>query len=472
MIAKWTTAKVSYVGSNFNTAIRSLNTIGMKKVEKIKITYKEIDMTGYYYQVILSRGESYNGLYDERGNRLGNGTCRPNWWYGETTCTYYQRITNENFDENNTYYYLNNGYMTKLDNSTINREVLSEEVNTDLIDANMSTYYQEVSINYGESQTGYYNANGETTTGTCNSYYGCTNYKLLQYYNDNGEEEIFDVNKEYYYLVTRDTNILVLNNSISGSWSDNGDYPFTITSLHNGTKYNVTWNADSAINCYNDTNIENVTLYYGTRISRIYNPPTNNTSGVLFGNYHNVKLGRGLTQNSNYPTLRSVVAGNNSSTGSNNNPTKYKFMLESGIYNSISLSMGASTSSWNDPNLYLNNKSVYGNDYDKVKKNNTALDIYYCASGSWGGNVYANTNSSTNKDISFDLTVKSGTFGSSKYDLSTGIYVGGRYGGTHYSARKAKIEGGYIYNLIGGPLSSDNRSGVNDIYIYMTGGKL
>lgn len=58
--------------------------------------------------------------------------------------------------------------MTKLDNSTINREVLSEEVNTDLIDANMSTYYQEVSINYGESQTGYYNANGEITTGTCN----------------------------------------------------------------------------------------------------------------------------------------------------------------------------------------------------------------------------------------------------------------------------------------------------------------
>lgn len=52
-------------------------------------------MTGYYYQVILSRGESYNGLYDERGNRLGNGTCYPNWWYGETTCTYYQRITNE-----------------------------------------------------------------------------------------------------------------------------------------------------------------------------------------------------------------------------------------------------------------------------------------------------------------------------------------------------------------------------------------
>ena len=41
MIAKWTTAKVSYVSSNFNNAIRRLNTIGMKKVEKIIITYKD-----------------------------------------------------------------------------------------------------------------------------------------------------------------------------------------------------------------------------------------------------------------------------------------------------------------------------------------------------------------------------------------------------------------------------------------------
>ena len=34
-------------------------------------------------------------------------------------------------------------------------------------------------------------------------------------YDDNGDEEIFDYNKEYYYLVTRDINILVLNQDIS-----------------------------------------------------------------------------------------------------------------------------------------------------------------------------------------------------------------------------------------------------------------
>ena len=74
-------------------------------------------------------------------------------------------------------------------------------------------------------------------------------------------------------------------------------------------------------------NIMLLGMLIGARINGIYNPPTNNTSGTLFGNYHNVKLGRGLTQNGNYPTLRSVVAGNSSSTGRNNNPTKYLGIL-------------------------------------------------------------------------------------------------------------------------------------------------
>ena len=469
MTARWTDATVSFIGSNFNNAIRKLKTTGMKKLNTIITTYKDVDMTGYYYQKILNNGESYAGLYDNRGNYQNRGTCRTNWWSGTDTCTYYQRIDNENFDENNTYYYLRNGYMTELDNSTIEREVLSETANPDFIDANMSTYYEQVVVNYGNSQEGYYDNNGNTLTGTCNSYNGCTNYKLLQYYKDNNEEETFDANKEYYYLVTRDTNILVLNNAITGAWSNNGSYPFTITSLHNGTKYNVSWNANATINCYNDITIENVEVYYSRRKS-IEEPDT--SSGSLVGNYHNVKVGRGLTQNGTYPNFRTVIAGNGSNTGSNNNPTKYKFVLESGIYNSISLSMGVGSSTgWGGTStLYLKNKSVYGNDYDKATNNNSNLDVYYCASGSWDGEVYASTNSRTSNEISFDLVVKSGTFGSSKYDLTTGIYVGGRYGGTHYSARRAKIEGGYIYNLIGGPLSSNYRSNVNDIYINMTGG--
>lgn len=469
--AKWTEAKVVNINNNFNTAITKLNTAGMKEIATTLTIYEDVSMAGYYYQVTLHNGDSCAGYYNELGQYQYMGICYP--FFGET-CTYYQKIENENFDENSTYYYLSNGRMTMLDNSTIDREIIYDGLNPDYTNANMSTYYQKETITYGEPLNGYYDSNGnQIESGTCYSYGGCEYYKLLQYYNDNGEEEIIDENKEYYYLVTRETNILVLNSNVSGSWNDNGNYPFTITSLHNNTRYNATWNANSSINCYDDITIENVTIYYGTSITSTYNPPQNSTNGTLFGNYNNVKIGRGLSQNGNYPSLISVVAGNGSSIGSNNNPKKYKFILESGIYNSISLSTGSILNDpWNIPTLYLNNKSIYGNDYDKANKNNNNLDIYFCASGSWGGYVYANTNSATSNDTAFDLIVKSGTFGSSKEDLTTGIYVGGRYGGEHYAVRKAKIEGGYIYNLIGGPLSGKQRGNVNDIYINMTGGEV
>ena len=70
------------------------------------------------------------------------------------------------------------------------------------------------------------------------------------------------------------------------------------------------------------------------------------------------------------------------------------------------------------------------------------------------------------------MNVKSGTFGSSKYNYNTGIYVGGRNGGNHYAPSKVKVDGGYIYNLIGGPLNASSMSGVNSSYIYMTGGEV
>ena len=467
--AKWIDGNIQYVTNSFNNAINNLYTEGMQEIEKTRIIYGDVDMTGYFYQVILSDGDSCAGYYDSRGRYQYSGTCQ-SFWTG--TCTYYDRIENENFNENNTYYYLGNyNRMQELDNSTINRPIIGEEPNESFVNSNMSTYYKEVIIPSGSPISGYYTTNGTyIESGTCGQSRGCTYYKLLQYYDDQGNEEIFDENEEYYYFVTRDTNILVLTRNISGNWRNNGAYPFTITSVDNGTNYDITWNANAAINCYNDTRIENVKLYYDSEIYRTYNPPSNRANGVLYGNYNNVKLGRGLTQYDNYPTLRSVLAGNSSSIGSNNNPAKYKFMLETGIYNSISLSTGAMNDT--SATAYLSNKSIYGNDYDKAQNNNNDLDIYFCASGSWGGNIYGATRTTTSNDVIFDLTVKSGTFGSSKYDLSTGIYVGGRYGGTQYAVRKAKIEGGYIYNLIGGPLSSSSRGNVNDIYINMTGGEV
>ena len=98
----------------------------------------------------------------------------------------------------------------------------------------------------------------------------------------------------------------------------------------------------------------------------------------------------------NYFSLRSIVGGNNSSSGSNDNPTKNKLVIEAGKYSSISLSGGAATGSGNYT-LYLNNKSVYGSDYDRVKQNNDNLIVTYCAAGTWGSRIYANTSSSHSK---------------------------------------------------------------------------
>ena len=456
--ASWIDATIVNVETDFNNAISSLKTAGMHQIES---------GTYYFSKVTVGMWESYAGYYNSSGEYQNSGTCYS--WGG---CTYYRRLENETLYQNGEYYLLINGTMTRA--TSLPTPPISPTPSQEYDNVHMANYYRKVTIPRYASIIGYYNNLGEIqTSGTCNTNSGCTYYELVQYYDSDGNEEIYQSNYEYYYLTTRDTNILVLNRDISQSWQNNGNYPFTLTSLHNHQKYNATWRVESAINCYQDTTIENVTMYYPNNVNNIYNPPNNNTtSGVLYGNYNNVKLGRGITSTRNYYNLRSILGGNNNSTGSSGNPAKYKVIIESGLYNSISLSTGANSNTWRINTVYLNNKSIYGNDYDRVNNNNNNLKVYYCASGSWGSNVYANTNSTTSSDKIFDLIIKSGSFGTSKHDLSTGIYVGGRFGGTQYAVRQVIVQGGYIYNLIGGPISSSNRNNYNDIYIYVTGGEI
>lgn len=464
--AKWNYANIQMVDNSFNDAIGDLYENGMRRVDVVTYDYADVNMRGYFHQVKLSWGDSYAGYYNSNGVYQNSGTCRS--WGG---CTYYSKIENENFDVNGSYYELSSSGMVLIDNNSIERPISGINVDKNFDGANMATYYSRVLIPLYGSISGYYDYNGNyVSSGTCNDTNGCTYYKLLNFYDDSGMEEVFDYNKEYYYLVTRDINILVLNRNISGSWSNRNVRKFTLTGINNGTSYNATWHANAAVNCYEDIGIENLIVYYGSRPSN-YNPPTgSSTMGVLFGRYNNVKIGRGIKRNGSYSNFRSIVAGSGNDTGSNNSPTKYKVIIESGNYNSISLSTGNTSLSSNT--VYVNNKTIYGNDYDRASGNNSNLDIYYCASGSWSGDIYSSTNSATSNIISFDLTVKSGTFGSGKNDYTTGIYVGGRRSGYHYAPTKVRVEGGYIYNLIGGPLPSEERSNLNSSYIYMTGGEV
>lgn len=61
-------------------------------------------------------------------------------------CTYYELIENEIFDEANEYYEIVNGYMTLVDNSTIERPIISSEPTTYYNNANMASFYQKVNI--------------------------------------------------------------------------------------------------------------------------------------------------------------------------------------------------------------------------------------------------------------------------------------------------------------------------------------
>ena len=259
------------------------------------------------------------------------------------------------------------------------------------------------------SMAGYYTRSG-------------SNYTLIQSYDGN---RIYNSSTTYYYMATRDTNIVYLNGNVSNAWASAQSKPFTFTSVHDGIDYraNSTWTVSGTyVQIYNDTTIENIKIQSGAANASA-NPPGNiTTNGNLYGGFKNLKMGRGVIQSGTSRNFLSIVAGSASATGSANSTTKYNVIIESGFYNNISLTNVYSTSS--TVNVYINMTARYGSDYDRVKNDNSKLDIYFIASGAWGSNIQ----SSTTTAVAIDLVVKSGRFGSGRYDHTTGIYVGGRAG--------------------------------------------
>lgn len=461
MHASWVAASYDniYAATGWSTVFRTLKDVGMVELEeRYEYVYAPYDMSGYFRRVTLGRWDSLYGYYNDRGQMQYSGTC----W--SSSCTYYEMIDDEDYNEGETYYYLRNNRMTALDPNSINRELLEiRPIFT--IEGSMSGFYERVTLSNSQSLVGYYNNTGVLqTSGTC--YGNCTYYKLIQFYDSNGNVNTYDSNKQYYYLVTRDTNILVMTGGVSSAWASAQSKPFTLTSIYNGVDYtsSATWNVSgTAVNCYADTVIENIKINSGqTKTTGETNPPSGNSSRNFYGRWFNVKLGRGIMQSStNYTNFNHILAGYASSL---NSTTHYKFIVESGVYNTISLAGGA-TSSYTQ---YIEMDAIYGNDFDRATSNNSDLDVTFCASGQWGSNIYA----SSSIGIGFDLTVKSGSFGTNKYNYSAGIYVGGRYNGSTNMARKVRFIGGYAYNLIGGPLTSSSRANYNDTYIYVTGGSI
>ncbi len=492
--ASWViaTVYVKHSTTSFSTAINALNSVSMQEVKAVNIVretkpiYSDtIDMSKYYTQVSLRYGNSQNGYYDSNG-RATSGNCN-NFWNG---CTVYSRQSGNNYNPYTTYYTLVDGIMQQTSISGppfhVDDEIIEKEVVLFNEDSLMSPYYEKVVLNRNASLVGYYDGLGNyQSSGTCNQS-SCTYYKLLQAYDENGNLNIYNEDKTYYYLVTRDTNIIVLSENTSSTLGTSQTKPVTITGVNNGVNSNTTWNLSSSfVAAYNDLVIENLTIDSGNNATLGESDPPasastssggwggDDRSGNLYGRWFNVKIGRGIKRNNtNRANFDSAMGGDNASTGSSTNITNYRFMVESGFYNTLLVTGGSGSGT-----VYIDGTAIYGNDYDRVRKNNDNLDVYFCASGSWGNNVYKNGAAS----IPMHTIVKSGKFGSRRptsYSNSNtsnytyGIYVGGRGGGANYAAREAIIEGGWVYNLIGGPLSQSRNKDYNDSYIYVKGGEV
>ena len=466
--ASWVDAtEYGLTGNNWSNAF---NTFKDKGLEPIEVSREECGpvMDQYYRYAVASRYSYYTGYY-QSGNNWYNANNR--YCNTRNGCPYYYDVPEgEVYQPGTTYYYFQNNAFHQLD--TTGYQVTCETIQ--LVDPNFITagYYTEKTFSRNQSINGYYNANGEPVSGTCTSS-SCTYYELIQSFTSDGQRPLVDYTKKYYYLVTRDTNIAYLTGDITNYWSSSQTKPFTLTGLHNGTQTSYDWTVtNNVITLQNDTTIEHLTIYNNKNFNT-NDPQPSISSGGWFGsttyysainaNWHNLKVGRGIKQYStNNPTF-DFIWGGSSSVSSSSSSGYYNMIIESGHFDSMAFTLPAN----NGSTIYADNKTVLGCDVDKVlDTNNNNLSVYYEAAASFSGTIYPKV------EIATDLTVKSGKFGTSKADMYTGIYVGGLTSGTNYAARKIKVEGGYIYNLIGGPLTHEDRKQYNDSYIYMTGGEV
>ena len=460
--AAWHDAFVGYVNSSSNWENAFSNLYEDKMVALGGYPVYE-DISGFYTKGTLSRLGIYpSNSYDASGNSK-SGLC----W--SSSCEYYSLVGDATYDKNTQYYVLDSNLNTMVQKTV---EII-DYIGLPLLPGgkNVGGYYSLITITNGESISGYYDEYGSmySSSSTCSNANGCDVYRLEQYYNSAGEVNKSDGVTRYYLLPTRDMNIIVMNETVNETWGEDQDKPFTLTSHHNGVSYtdSAKWDTSSLyVTCYNATRIENIKIDTG-RTSSASNSPASTTNRNFYGNYQNVKIGRGIVRSGSNMTFNGLLGGNNIilSLGSATNVTRYKLVVESGWYNTVSLTNGNMNI---NISKYIEAKAVYGNDYDKIINNNDSMEVYFSLATCWGtGNYYA----SSDNVIAYDSIVKSGKYGTSKEDNTTGIYVGSRGYGNQYVVKRLKFEGGWVYNLMGGPLTHQDKDYLIDSYLYMTGGE-
>lgn len=273
-------------------------------------------------------------------------------------------------------------------------------------------------------------------------------YKIT--HDSNTNTDISNINLEdFYYLVTRDTNIVEIKSDISfvdlGGISSST--PMTITSSHNAKiREDIGINlSTNRVVISSRINLENILI-------------KNHTYSEIQLKDYNFKIGRSTKML--YPTRTTFnelnINGSTHKTG--------KLIIESGTFTNVVTMPSSSTTD-------LNARSVFGNDYDQILesegKSRVTLVVTRDITASTGGNH----NSDKIKPVS-EIVIKSGEYGQnpggSDYYMY-GIYAGGRNSGNSTGLFKLKVEGGKIFYINGGPSFADSG---NVIEIFIAGGRV
>ncbi|MBR7042147.1 MAG: hypothetical protein IKI04_01460, partial [Bacilli bacterium] len=297
----------------------------------------------------------------------------------------------------------------------------------------------------------------------------------------------------------------IQNTSISNTPSANSYYSSstyiaaTITSLYNHVDHrsNATWTMTSAGSGYSQVTARaDLQLEYLNISANGYNSIDDNATQTqlntsyasLIGNNKNVRVGRGTTPSSWTDTSATTFAyaqgGGDAAVGStSSNNNAFKMVLESGRYSGIMASH--IRNNYNSSSGYNYYGSVYltmGSDYDRVKKNNDLLDVFYRIGSKNCGGVNGRSNY---HDIAYLMNIKSGKIGMYYFDNNTdasraysGIYVGGltvnaSSSNDDISSRILIVEGGAVANINGG-LRITESSGNNGVTTrtYIKGGTI
>ena len=528
--ASWVDANIQ-TGNNNN--ISNLDDVGMKPFVRT-ITYKVTETVTtqcypYFNQQVqvlstnptrVRNGSTIpQGSYYYIGTSTSSATTSTNLTYASSNvtcstsnrnrCIYYSyHLLNngDNYNENETYnivysygnYYRFTNDMTdyvSYNTCTSDQEVTKTKDVSKFNDGDYTIgYYYYVGTNIGTQSGVYYDSLGRDCS-TSNS--NCSNgaYKLIQY-NDslktnNGNSisvahsfnEDIDSGDRYYYLVTRDTNILVntISNSSLSAYMSNK--PYTLTSSYDGSAISNAYITTNSAQLNADMVIENIKIYGVGGTSANTDVLQENSLGA---NSHNLKIGRNVVysnQNGTVSNTNKVFNGvyglGNNYNGSVSSPDKFKVIVESGVYNYL-LSGNAGSCSSNDwycnetvNTYYVRSDYIYGSDYDRVLGDDSKLVVYFNALSTIKDNF--NSSSSNKRMPSSYMVIKSGRYGktsNNQYstDSAYGVYAGGR-SNTHYAnaLRVLRVEGGDINVINGGPCVENDLS-TNSIAIYMTGG--